>query len=106
MEETIEMLREISRRGRKRWLGLCFVSQQPSHLPPEIFELCNTRIVHNVKGIDNLKALKLTAGDVSEEMWDSVPSLGIGQAVLSTPQLRDPVVINVRPSMTKRRFIE
>ncbi len=106
MEETIEMLREISRRGRKRWLGLCFVSQQPSHLPPEIFELCNTRIVHNVRGLENLRALKLTAGDVSEEMWNSVPSLGIGQAVLSTPQLRDPVVVNVRPSATRRRFIE
>lgn len=106
MEETIEMLREISRRGRKRWLGLCFVSQQPSHLPPEIFELCNTRIVHNIRGLENLRALKLTAGDVSEEMWNSIPSLGVGQAVLSTPQLRDPVVVNVRPSATKRRFIE
>jgi DNA helicase HerA-like ATPase len=106
MQETIEMLREITRRGRKRWLGLCFVSQQPSHLPPEIFELCNTRVVHNVKSQANIGALKNTAGDVSEEMWGNVPSLGAGQAVLSCPQLRDPVVINVRPSESKRKFVE
>jgi DNA helicase HerA-like ATPase len=106
MAETIEMLREIARRGRKRWLGLCFISQQPSHLPNEIFELCNTRIVHTIKSHANLSALKLTAGDVSEEMWNNVPSLGVGQAVVSSPQLRDPIVINVRPCKTKREFVD
>jgi len=106
MSETIEMLREIARRGRKRWLGLCFISQQPSHLPNEIFELCNTRIVHTIKSQANLSALKLTAGDVSEEMWNNVPSLGVGQAVISSPQLRDPIVVNVRPCKTKREFVD
>jgi len=106
MSETIEMLREIARRGRKRWLGLCFISQQPSHLPNEIFELCNTRIVHTIKSQANLGALKLTAGDVSEEMWNNVPSLGVGQAVISSPQLRDPIVVNVRPCKTKREFVD
>jgi DNA helicase HerA-like ATPase len=106
MSETIEMLREIARRGRKRWLGLCFISQQPSHLPNEIFELCNTRIVHTIRSHANLNSLKLTAGDVSEEMWNNVPSLGVGQAVVSSPQLRDPIVINVRPCKTRREFVD
>src|SRR5207244_5574559 len=44
MQATLHMLRNITRRGRKRWLAMAFVSQQPGHLPPEIFELCNTRI--------------------------------------------------------------
>ncbi|MGE4334594.1 MAG: helix-turn-helix domain-containing protein [Pigmentiphaga sp.] len=102
MMETLEMLREIARRGRKRWLGLAFVSQQPSHLPPEIFELCNTRIVHNVKGEENLRSLRVTAGDVSEEMWGMVPTLGTGQAVLTTPQLRDPNPVMPAPSRPER----
>jgi len=106
MHETVEMLREIARRGRKRWLGLCFISQQPAHLPTEIFELCNTRIVHSVKSQANLGSLKLTAGDVAEEIWNMVPSLGIGQAVISSPQFRDPLVVNVRPAQTKRKFVE
>lgn len=106
MTETLEMLREISRRGRKRWLGLCFISQQPGHLPDEIFELCNTRIVHNVKSMHNLQALKLTAGDVAEEMWNNCPVLGVGQAVVSCPQLRDPIVINVRPATTRRKYVD
>jgi DNA helicase HerA-like ATPase len=106
MTETLEMLREIARRGRKRWLGLCFISQQPAHLPNEIFELCNTRIVHNIKSINNLQALKLTAGDVTEEMWNNCPVLGTGQAVVSCPQLKDPIVVNVRPALTKRKYVD
>jgi len=106
MQETIEMLREIARRGRKRWLGLCFISQQPGHLPPEIFELCNTRIVHTIRSEANLGTLRRTGGGITEQMWNNVPGLGIGQAVLSCPQLRDPVVINVRPAETKRKFVD
>ncbi len=106
MQETVEMLREIARRGRKRWLGLVFISQQPAHLPAEIFELCNTRIVHNIKSAANLRSLRLTGGDVSEEMWNLVPSLGVGQAVISTPQYRDPLVVNVRPCTTMRQFVD
>src|SRR5262249_39739293 len=46
MQATLQMLRNVTRRGRKRWLATAFVSQQPGHLPPEVFELCNTRVVH------------------------------------------------------------
>ncbi|MGA2286764.1 MAG: helicase HerA-like domain-containing protein [Dehalococcoidia bacterium] len=106
MQETIELLREIARRGRKRWLGLTFISQQPSHLPNEMFELCNTRIVHNVRSRGNLQTLRTTAGDVSDEIWDLVPSLGVGQAVVSTPQYRDPLVVNVRPAKSLRQFTD
>lgn len=106
MQETVETLREIARRGRKRWMGLVFISQQPGHLPSEIFELCNTRIVHNVKSLSNLRALRATGGDLSEEMWNLIPTLGVGQAMVSTPQYRDPVVVNVRPCMSRRQFVE
>ncbi len=104
MGATLTMIRDIARRGRKRWLGLSFISQQPGHLPPEIFELCNTRIVHNVKSLHNLEALMKTAGDVTQEMWGQCPLLGPGQAIVSAPQYKDPVVANIRPASTRRKF--
>jgi len=105
MGETLNMVRDIARRGRKRWLGLCFVTQQPGHLPDEFFELCNTRLVHNVKSIHNLSALTRTAGDVTQELWDRCPSLGPGQCLISCPQFRNPLLMNVRPAATKRKFV-
>jgi DNA helicase HerA-like ATPase len=104
MQATLNMLRNVARRGRKRWLALAFVSQQPGHLPPELFELCNTRIVHTLRSTHNLEALMATTGDVGRELWAKCPLLGPGQAVLSSPQLHRSVVLSVRPAACRRRF--
>jgi hypothetical protein len=105
MQATMHMLRNVTRRGRKRWLAMAFVSQQPGHLPPEIFELCNTRIVHTLRSTQNLDALMATTGDVGQDLWARCPLLGPGQAVLSSPQLGRSVVVSMRPAMCRRRFV-
>jgi DNA helicase HerA-like ATPase len=104
MQATLQMLRTVTRRGRKRWLSVAFISQQPGHLPAEIFELCNTRVVHNLRSLHNLEALMSTAGDVSKGLWDHCPLLGPGEALLSSPQLRRPLLVQVRPASSRRRF--
>jgi hypothetical protein len=105
MQATLHMLRNVTRRGRKRWLSMAFVSQQPGHLPPEIFELCNTRIVHTLRSTHNLDALIATTGDVGHDLWARCPLLGPGQAVLSSPQLARSVIISVRPATSRRKFV-
>lgn len=106
MEATVDMLKIIARRGRKRWLCLCFVSQQPAHIPTEIFELCNSRIIHAIKSEPNIYALKSTTGGVVSEVWNIVPTLGQGQALVVTPQFTHPLIVNVRPAQSQRLFIE
>jgi hypothetical protein len=105
MHATLHMLRNITRRGRKRWLAMAFVSQQPGHLPPEIFELCNTRIVHTLRSTHNLDALIATTGDVGQDLWARCPLLGPGQAVVSSPQLGRSVIVSMRPAACRRKFI-
>jgi DNA helicase HerA-like ATPase len=105
MHATLQMLRDVARRGRKRWLSLAFVSQQPGHLPPEIFELCNTRIVHALRSMHNLDVLMATAGDVGREMWARCPLLGPGEAIVTSPQLKRPVVVTIRPASSQRRHV-
>jgi len=104
MQATLHMLRNVTRRGRKRWLAMAFISQQPGHLPPEIFELCNTRIVHTLRSMHNLEALMATTGDVNRDLWTRCPLLGQGQAVLSSPQLNRSAILSVRPAATRRKF--
>lgn len=105
MQATLHMLRNVTRRGRKHWLSLAFVSQQPGHLPPEIFELCNTRLVHTLRSMHNLDALMATTSDVTKELWSHCPMLGTGEAILSTPQLRRSIVVSMRPAASRRRFV-
>lgn len=106
MQATLQMLRNVTRRGRKRWLSVAFVSQQPGHLPPEIFELCNTRIVHTLRSLHNLDTLMATTSDVTRELWARCPLLGTGEAIISTPQCRRSFVASIRPAMSSRRFTQ
>jgi DNA helicase HerA-like ATPase len=105
MQATLQMLRNVTRRGRKRWLSIAFVSQQPGHLPPEIFELCNTRIVHTLRSMHNLDSLMATTGDVTRELWARCPLLGTGEAIISTPQFHRSVIATIRPAASSRRFV-
>ena len=72
----------------------------------EIFELCNTRIIHSVKSEYNLNPLKRTSGDVLEELWRMVPSLGPGQALVMSPQFTHTILVDMRPSATHRRLTD
>jgi DNA helicase HerA-like ATPase len=104
MQATLEMVRTVTRRGRKRWLATAFVSQQPGHLPPEVFELCNTRLVHNLRSMHNLDALMATTGDIAGELWARCPLLGTGEAIVSSPHLNRPTVVSMRPAASRRKF--
>jgi len=106
MDMTLDTLRDISRRGRKRWFSLCFISQQPAHLPPEIYELCNTKIVHQTTGGKNMEALRDSAGGVNPAIWQEVPVLGQGRCLVISPQFRHPLLCDVRPCSSNRRFTQ
>src|SRR5262249_23624987 len=104
MQATLHMLRNVTRRGRKHWLSLVFVSQQPGHLPPEIFELCNPRLVHTLRSMHNLDSLIATTSDMTSELWAHCPLLGTGEVIFSTPQFSRSVVVQMRPAASCRRF--
>ena len=105
MDAALEKIRTVARRGRKRWFCLGFVTQQPAHLPQEVFELCNTRIVHQVQSVDNIQVIKKsTGGGVRDEIWNTVLNLRRGQALIISPQFNHPVITNIRPAQSERKF--
>ncbi len=106
MQETLDELRKITRKGRKRWLGMCFITQQPSHLPAEIYELCNTKFVHQTTGTHNLDAIKNSSGGVNRSIWDEIPVLGQGRCLVISPQFRHPLMVDVRPCTSERRMTQ
>jgi len=106
MRSVIDSLQIISRRGRKRWMALALVSQQPGHVPDELFELANTRFIHQLKSVANLAPVKQTTGGVHEALWTSLPSLALGQCLLTGPVFRNPVFVQIRPSYSKRTLVD
>jgi DNA helicase HerA-like ATPase len=105
MEQTLDQLRRIARRGRKRWFILHFVTQSPQHLPSELFELANNKIIHQTNGSENLRVLKAAAGTINEAIWNDVPSLGRGRAVVVAAQYPHPIIVQMRPAASKRNYM-
>jgi hypothetical protein len=102
MKSVLDSLQTISRRGRKRWLSLALVSQQPGYLPEELFELANTRFIHQLKSATNIAPVKQTTGGVGDALWSIIPALGSGQCLLTGRTFKNPLLINVRPAKSKR----
>ncbi len=102
MKSVLDSLQTISRRGRKRWLSLALVSQQPGRVPEELFELANTRFIHQLKSAMNIAPVKQTTAGVHEALWSTIPALGAGQCLLTGRTFRNPLLINVRPAKSKR----
>jgi hypothetical protein len=105
MEQTLAQLQRIARRGRKRWLALHFVTQSPQHLPAELFELANNKIIHQTTGTENLRVLKVAAGAINEGIWDDVPSLGVGRTVIVSSQYPYPIIARIRPAASRRNYL-
>jgi len=99
---TLTLMSELARRGRKRGISLGLVSQQPARLPPELFETINTRIIHRLSSAVNIKVLRESTGNVPESLWQAVPSLGRGEALVVSPAYQSAVLAQIRPAATKR----
>ena len=105
MKTVLDMLQVITRRGRKRWMGLALVSQQPNHVPNEIFELANTRFIHQLKSQPNIEPVRETTGGVHDEAWATVPALGPGQCLAASPVFAHPLLLDVRPARSRRLLV-
>jgi len=106
MLATLTMLTEMARQGRKRGLSLGIVSQQPGLLPAELIELCNTRFIHKLGSLPNLEALRNSTGNVPESLWNALPSLARGEALIASPALEHAIITLVRPNRSKRLKVE
>ena len=105
MRAVLDSLQVISRRGRKRWMSLALVSQQPNHVPDEIFELANTRFILQIKSPNNLEPVKRTTAGIDKTLWENVSAMGPGQSLLTGSALKKPLFIKVRPARSRRLLV-
>ena len=83
MPNLFQTVSRIAKRGRKRWLGLVFVTQHPQHLPDELLGLLNNYILHRINDANTISRLRRSIGGIDAGLWERVTSLAPGQAVVS-----------------------
>ncbi|HZZ81443.1 MAG TPA: ATP-binding protein [Gemmataceae bacterium] len=106
MNVLFEQVARIAKRGRKRWLGLVFVTQLPQHLPRQVFGLVNSYILHKITDPLVVSTLKRTVSGIDEGLWNRVPALAPGQAVVSFPHMQRPLLLSIDPAPSELRLVD
>jgi hypothetical protein len=106
MPVLFQQVARIARRGRKRWLGLMFVTQLPQHLPDEILGLINNFILHKITDTNVISRLKRTVGGIDDGLWDRLSNLAPGQAIVSMTSMARPLLVAINPTPCKLLMIE
>ncbi len=106
MPVLFQQVARIARRGRKRWLSLCFVTQFPQHLPDEVLGLINNYILHKISDADVIRRLRSSIGGIDEGLWKRLPGLAPGQAVVSFTSMARALLTTVDPAPCKLRLVE
>lgn len=106
MPILFEQVARIAKRGRKRWLGLVFVTQLPQHLPRQVFGLVNSYILHKITDPQVVSTLRQTVSGIDTGLWERLPGLAPGQAIVSFPHLARPLLVAVDPTPARLRLVD
>jgi DNA helicase HerA-like ATPase len=106
MENLFEQVARIARRGRKRWMGLVFVTQLPQHLPDEVLGLINNFVMHKITDVNVINRLKRSIGGIDEALWDKLPNLAPGQAIVSVTSIARPLLVAIDPTPCQLRMVD
>jgi uncharacterized protein len=106
MPILFDQVARVAKRGRKRGLGLVFVTQLPQHLPRQVFGLVNSYILHKITDPQVVSTLKRTVSGIDDSLWRQVPGLAPGQAIAAFPHMTRPLLVAVDPSPVKLRMID
>lgn len=106
MPVVFQQLARIAKRGRKRWLGLVFVTQLPQHLPRAVFGLCNNYVLHKLTDPQVVATLRRTISGIDDGLWTRLPGLAPGQAIVSFGHMTRPLLTSIDPAGPKLRMVD
>ena len=106
MPTLFAQVSRIARRGRKRWLGLVFVTQLPQHLPDEVLGLLNNWVLHKITDTNVVAQLRKQVGGIDASLWQRLPALAPGQAIVSFVSMARPLLVAVDPAPCRLRMVD
>lgn len=106
MPVLFQQVAKIAKRGRKRWLGLVFVTQLPQHLPDEVLGLINNFILHKIADGGVVDRLRKSISGLDKGQWSMLPGLAPGQALVSLTSMTRPLLVSIDPTPCKLKLVE
>ena len=106
MQVLFEQVSRIARRGRKRWLGLTFITQLPQQLPDEVLGLINNWVLHKISDSTVVNRLRRSIGGIDDSQWSRLTSLAPGQAIVSFTSLARPLLVSIDPTPCNLEMVD
>lgn len=106
MPNLFEQVVRIARRGRKRYLGLVFITQLPGHLPDEVLGLINNWVLHKIGDANVVQRLRKIVAGADEGAWASLANMPSGNALASFGNMTRPVTVSVDPTPCRLLMVD
>lgn len=106
MPHLFQQVARIAKRGRKRWLSLVFVTQLPQHLPRQVLGLVNNFVLHKINDAVTISRLKSTIAGIDDALWQRLPGLAPGQAIVTFTSMTRPLLVAVDATPAKLRMVD
>jgi hypothetical protein len=106
MPVLFQQVAKIAKRGRKRWLGLVFVTQLPQHLPDEVLGLMNNVILHKIADGGVVERLRKSLSSIDKGQWNMLPGLAPGQALVALTSMTRPLLVSIDPTPCRLKLVE
>lgn len=106
MPHLFQQVARIAKRGRKRWLSLMFVTQLPQHLPRQVLGLVNNFVLHKINDAATISRLKSTVAGIDDGLWQRLPALAPGQAIVTFTSMTRPLLVAVDATPAKLRMVD
>ncbi len=106
MQSLFQQVARIAKRGRKRWLGLTFVTQLPQHLPEEVLGLLNNFVLHKISDSNVVDRLRRSISGPDKAQWGLLPGLAPGQALVSFSGMTRPLLTAIDPTPCYLRLVD
>ncbi|MFX1301606.1 MAG: ATP-binding protein, partial [Promethearchaeota archaeon] len=91
----------IAQEGRKFGVFLLLISQRPGRIHPDSLSQCNSQIVLKITNPRDQTAIEQSSERLSADLINDLPGLNVGEAVCVGDITRTPVMIKVRPRITR-----
>lgn len=96
-----QVLRTIASEGRKFGMGLLVVSQRPAKVDKNVLSQCTTQLIMKVTNPNDLRAIGASVEGLTGEAAEEIQRLDIGVALVASPGLAQPVLVEVRTRQTR-----
>jgi hypothetical protein len=82
---------------RKYNIGFVIISQSPSSLSADVIKNTNIKIIHSIKSDIDKRVIRDSLS-LEERLVNSLDKLEVGEAILSAPNIKIPIIIRIKKS--------